>query len=254
MGIKENGQAITVFILMAMLLALGVTCCKKKGAEGLPAEEGTRAIEEGLIEFDGMVKMVQGKYIYIPKARGFDVVVYGELESGDTASLIDKEIRGKGQFSPERPSLLVAKTIDLKQPDGTWKNIFTATGEPLLDDYLDLKAREEFEVLKNLSYDKAEGWEGKERVKVFGKLEKKVIKEGEVEKETYSIVVLDEKNKQVGKILIDNFTDFGLYYIKKLRLFDTFWFYLKVKETVDIKERRKTRELFHADCLFAGLF
>ena len=49
-------------------------------------------------------------------------------------------------------------------------------------------------------------------------------------------------------------TDFANYYIHKLRLFDRFWVYLNVKDTVDAKVRRKTRELFHADVLFAGLY
>ncbi|MBU1338330.1 MAG: hypothetical protein KKD56_04595 [Acidobacteria bacterium] len=49
-------------------------------------------------------------------------------------------------------------------------------------------------------------------------------------------------------------TDFADYYIKKLRLFNEFWCYLNVKETVDWGTRRRTRELFHADLLFAGLF
>jgi hypothetical protein len=54
--------------------------------------------------------------------------------------------------------------------------------------------------------------------------------------------------------LVDNFTDFGNYYLKKLRLFDKFWFYMNVKETIDWSERRRTREMFHADVVFAGLF
>ena len=56
------------------------------------------------------------------------------------------------------------------------------------------------------------------------------------------------------KILVDNETDFARYYIKKLSLFKEFWFYLEVKTTVDVKVRRKSRELFHADVLFAGLY
>jgi len=39
-----------------------------------------------------------------------------------------------------------------------------------------------------------------------------------------------------------------------LRLFNRFWFYLDIKDTVDKKVRLKTKELFHADVLLAGLF
>ena len=72
--------------------------------------------------------------------------------------------------------------------------------------------------------------------------------------ETYTIVVLDEKGKEVGKIIVDGATDFAKYYITKLQLFDRFWVYLNIKDTVDAKVRRKTRELFHADLSFAGLY
>ena len=42
--------------------------------------------------------------------------------------------------------------------------------------------------------------------------------------------------------------------LEKLGHFDKFWFYLDVKETVDWSQRRRTREMFHADVIFAGLF
>jgi hypothetical protein len=69
-----------------------------------------------------------------------------------------------------------------------------------------------------------------------------------------TIIVTDEKGKEVGKILVDSTTEFANYYIQKLKLFDKFWFYIDIKETVDAKVRRKTRELFHADVIFAGLY
>ncbi|MEW5902504.1 MAG: hypothetical protein AB1715_13645, partial [Acidobacteriota bacterium] len=59
---------------------------------------------------------------------------------------------------------------------------------------------------------------------------------------------------EIGKVLVDGVSDFANYYIKKLRLFDRFWFYLNIKESVDVKVRRRTRELFHADVVFAGLY
>ncbi len=80
------------------------------------------------------------------------------------------------------------------------------------------------------------------------------VTEGEEEKEIFRIIVRDALDKEVGKIIVDNFTDFSQYYIKKLKFFDKLWFYFTVKDTVEWKVRRKTRELFHADVLFNGLF
>ncbi len=114
--------------------------------------------------------------------------------------------------------------------------------------------RQTLQVLKNIAFNKNEGWEGIERAKVYGKLEMETVTEGEEEKEIFRIIVLDEKDDEVGKIIIDNFTDFSQYYKKKLRFFDKLWFYFTVKDTVEWRVRRKTRELFHADVLFNGLF
>jgi hypothetical protein len=111
---------------------------------------------------------------------------------------------------------------------------------------MNIAQRDEFETLEKLQYDKAENWEGKGQVKIFGRIEST-----ETGKQ---IVLTDEKGKDVGMIIIDSVTDFADYYIKKLRLFNEFWCYLNVKETVDWGTRRRTHELFHADLLFAGLF
>jgi hypothetical protein len=124
--------------------------------------------------------------------------------------------------------------------------VFTRTEEVSLEDYLDTSTRGEFEILEDLSYDKKRVWEGKEKAKIYGRLEK--TNGDDV------IFVLDGEGKQVGKVLVDVFTDFGEYYHKKLRLFDKYWFYVNIKETVDWRERRRTREMFHADVMFAGLF
>jgi len=67
--------------------------------------------------------------------------------------------------------------------------------------------------------------------------------------------VSDDKGKEIGKILVDSTTDFAKYYIQKLKLFNNrLYFYLNIKDTVDVKVRRRTRELFHADIIFAGLY
>jgi len=155
-------------------------------------------------------------------------------------------MRGEGEISPERPSILIANTLEVKEEGGRWTDIFTRTEDVILEDFLDLSERGAFLAFENLSYDKKDVWEGKGKAKVFGRLEE--TNGGD------AIIVLDEEEKQLGKVLVDNFTDFGNYYLKKLRLFDKFWFYVNVKETVDWTERRRTREMFHADVVFAGLF
>ncbi len=174
------------------------------------------------------------------------------MDIGETQALVNNEIRGKGAFSPENPSILVADEIEIKEAEDVWRMVFTRSEEFAQDDYLDLKARDEFEVLANLSYDKKDGWEGKAKVKIYGRLLKRTEAGGG--EASYTIALLDDKGKEIGKILVDNITDFARYYVSKLRLFDRFWFYITVKETVDWSSRRRTRELFHADVHLAGLF
>ena len=82
------------------------------------------------------------------------------------------------------------------------------------------------------------------------RMDGRVEKEGDVSR----IVVFDNENKQIGKVIVDNFSDFGEYYLKKLNLFDSFWFYITIKDTVTWNVRRRSREMFHADVLFTGLF
>jgi hypothetical protein len=68
------------------------------------------------------------------------------------------------------------------------------------------------------------------------------------------ISIADDKGKEIGKVIVDGFTAYANYYVKKLRLFDTFWFYINIKDSVDKKVRPKTKELFHADVVFTGLY
>jgi hypothetical protein len=232
-------------VILGILLVSGSFVACQKAEEGVSEEEAA-AEQENLKTFEGTAKVVVGKYIFVPEARGFDIVLQGELVSGETESLVGKEIRGEGEISPERPSVLIANTLEVKEEGGTWQNVFTRTEEVSLEDYLDTSTRGEFEILEDLSYDKKRVWEGKEKAKIYGRLEK--TNGDDV------IFVLDGEGKQVGKVLVDVFTDFGEYYHKKLRLFDKYWFYVNIKETVDWRERRRTREMFHADVMFAGLF
>ncbi|MFP4082810.1 MAG: hypothetical protein ACLFVG_08645 [Candidatus Aminicenantes bacterium] len=252
---SEEKPLLLALGILAFLLVLGGNfACQK--AEEVAEEEGAVATREGMIEFEGTVKVAVGKYMYIPQVQGFDVVVQGPLETGGTGTLVGKEVRGTGKFSPERPSILVANTIEIKESEGQWRNIFTRSEEQeiVLDDYIGLAERDRFEELKGISYDKKRGWEGKEKVRIYGRLEQQSISEEEEEKKVSTITVLDEEGEEIGKILVDNISDFALYYVKKLSMFDRFWFYITVKETVPWSERRRTRELFHADVHFAGLY
>ena len=244
----ENGAKVSVkasrflgiTFLVCLLAVLGNMACQKT------EEEAGLAVEEGILPFEGMVKVTQGNYLYVPEAQGFDIVVQGLLNSGDLSTLIDKEVRGEGEFSPDVPSILVANTIEVKDETGEWSSVFTKTEDVVLDDYLDLRARDGFQVIQELAYNKNEGWEGLENVKVRGQL---VEIDG-----VYKIVVIDEEDQEIGKLLVDSISDFAQYYLKKLGIFDHFWFYVTVKDTVEWNIRRNSRELFHADILFAGLF
>jgi len=237
-------RVIGLTSLAFLLVAFAPLSCQR----GEEAETGgEEAVEqEGITTFEGTVKVVEGKYVFVPEARGFDIVIQGNLETGGMEALVDKQVRGEGEISSERPSILIANTLEIMEEGENWRNVFTRTEDVLLEDFLDLSARGEFEALEDLSYDKKDVWEGKEQVKVYGRLEK--TNGGD------AIAVLDEEGAEIGKVLVDSFTDFGDYYLKKLRLFDKFWFYMNVKETVDWSERRRTREMFHADVVFAGLF
>jgi len=230
-------------LIAFLLVAFGSVACQK--AE--QGEEGEEAgIQEGIMPFEGTVKAVVGKYVFLPEASGFDIVIQGNLDSGDIGDLVNKEIRGEGDISSDVPSILIVNTLEVKGDAGDWTNIYTRTEDLVLEDFLDLSDREEFVVLADLSYDKKDIWEQNVKAKVYGKLEKNDSGD--------NIVVFDDEGKEVGKVLVDSYTDFCQFYLGKLGHFDNFWFYLNVKETVDWTQRRRTREMFHADLVFAGLF
>lgn len=246
-SLKKITRVLFLSILTSLLVIAGTSACRRSVEEQLDTQEG-------IIPFEGVAKVGIGKYLFVPEVQGFDIVVQGQIDSGDAGALVDKEIRGSGEFSPDRPSILVANSIDVKESERNWRNVFTRSDEVVLDDYLDLKAREEFEVLSDLEYDKKDGWEGKEKGKVYGNLWKQTVTEGGEQKDVYRISVLNEENQEIGKILVDNISDAALFYVKKLRLFEKFWFYVTIKDTVVWRTRQRTSELFHADVLFSGLF
>ena len=237
-------RLLGMILLSFLLVIFGSVACKK--AEEGETEEEAPGIAEGIMPFEGSVKTVVGKYVFLPETSGFDIVIQGNLESGALEDLIGKKVRGEGDISPDTPSILLANTLEMMGESGDWTTIFTRTENPVIEDYLDLNDREAFVALADLSYDEKDIWEENKKAKVYGSLE--VNDEGD------RIAVFDEEGQEVGKILVDSYTDFCQFYLGKLGHFDKFWFYLNVKETVDWSQRRRTREMFHADVVFAGLF
>jgi hypothetical protein len=224
-----------IFILsLSVILAVAAAVAQEAATgEQAPAQQAVS-------EFEGIVKVGVGRYLYLPSAQGFDIV----LQGGDAAALAGKEVRVKGELMKDKASLLVADSLEVKE-GGAWRSAFTRSADVVLEDYVDPKDRDAYEVLKITSANNNQEWEGKTKARVFGKLD---------EGQSPFILLTDEKGKEIGKILVDETTDFTRYYLKKLRLFNKFWFYLNVKDTVDKKVRSKSKELFHADIVLAGLY
>ncbi len=235
--------------ILACFLALASVACQ----QGEEAAQQETELEAGVVEFEGTVKVVVGQYIYIPEARGFDIILKGDVQGG-AESLAGETVRGSGKVNSDIPTMLIADFIEI-QDNGTWTNVYTRTDESMIvEDYVTLSEREEYQQLTDLSYDKKDAWEGTEEAKIYGALEPAEEAE-EGEETTRTITVLDPEDKdEIGKVIVDNMTDFAKFYIQKLELFDEFWFYVNIKESVDWSVRRRTREMFHADVVFAGLF
>jgi len=243
-SLKKIGRIL--LSLGAIVLLVGTTACQKKAAETAKAN----AVQKPANEFEGTVKVAVGKYLYLPTAQGFDIVLQGY----DAGTLVGKDVRVKGELLPERPSIFRADSADMKDASGAYTNVYTRTADLTMNDYLDVKTREAYPVLTITGANKPEDWEGKGEGKILGQAEEATVKAGGTEQPVTYIVVSDDKGHEIGKIIVDKFSDFSKYYMKKLRLFDKFWFYLKIKDTVDRRDRLRTKELFHADVLSAGLF
>lgn len=259
---KNKREKIAVIIGLSLVAALfiisGSMSCKKAPpeteavSESAPAQEET-TMKEGLNEITGLVKIGYGNYFYLPSAQGFDIGFPGKIGNEDASILTGKEVRVKALFSRAMHSLLVAESIDVKEGEA-WNNVYAKPSEAKLEGYFDQERRQDYQTLKITNINKSEEWEGKGKGKLFGRFVSVPPAQGTNQKEKYAIIISDEKGKEVGKILIDQITNYAAYYVKKLRLFDKFWFYFDIKETVDKKVRAKTRELFHADVVFAGLY
>lgn len=242
-NILDKAPAFLGITFLAFFLVMGTVSC---GTTEESLGEESLAVKEGIIEFEGTVKVAVGRYVFIPEARGFDIILQGDIEGG-IEGLVGKEVKGEGEYSPEIPSILIANSLNEKDAGGEGMNIFTRSGDVMVPEWMTQLGRDEvFSSLVDLEYNKKEGWEGKEKAKVYGKLEQM--------EDVLNIVVLDDKDSETGRIIVDNMDDLADFYIKKLSLFDKFWFYMDVKETVEWNTRRRSRELFHADVLFAGLY
>jgi hypothetical protein len=242
-SVKKTG--IILLSLGLLFVFAGTTACQKKAAEQAAVQA-----QKPASEFEGTVKAGLGKYLYLDKAQGFDIITQGF----DAATLVGKDIRVKGELIPDKPSIFRADTIEAKDASGAYSSVYTRTQDLTVEDFIDVKARTSYPALTITGVNKPEEWENKGNVKVLGKILETTVKEGGADKPITYIVVSDEKSKEAGRIIVDKLSDYAKYYLKKLRLFDNFWFYLSVKDTVDKKIRPRTKELFHADVQFAGLF
>ena len=211
----------------------------QESAEGAAQEQTVAA---PATEFEGTATFGLGRYFYLPSAKGYDIYIQGNIQGQDATFLNGKDVRVKGSMFKDEPSVFIADSIEVKDAAGQYQTVFTRAEEPKLENHLHTQDRGEYVALALTKADKSEDWEGKTKAKVYGQLVGNTI------------VVADDKGKEIGKILVDSTTELATYYIQKLKLFSKFWFYLNVKETVDVKVRRKTRELFHADMIFAGLY
>jgi len=250
---RTKAAVVSVGVLAFLLIMAGGVACKKADETQTPAaaapaaQEGT-TLKEGLNDLSGTVKSALGKYFYISQHPGFDIVASGQVDTGDASILLDKEVKAKVIFNPATPAVLIAQNIELKEGESQYRSVFSSSDASIPADFLDQKARNEFAELKITNINKSEDWEGKGKGKVFGKLIPGAGGQGQ------AVSLADDKGKEIAKVIVDNMTEYARYYVKKLRLFDSFWFYLNIKDSVDKKLRAKNKEVFHADVVFAGLY
>jgi hypothetical protein len=226
---KKAGLLILALAIIAGLA--GTMACQKKAAE-TGAE-----VQKGVAEFEGTVRAALGRYMYLSTAQGFDIVLPGF----DAATLMGKTIKVKGNLLADHPPIFLADTVET----GPGQVAYTRSQEFQAEDFVEMKAREAVPALAITGVAKPEEWEGKGQGKVYGKLQK-----GDVN----VIVLSDDKGKEMAKIIVDSISTYSNYYIQKLRLFDKFWFYLTIKDSVDKKIRPRTKELFHAGVVGVGLY
>jgi len=225
---KRTGVILLGLAVLAGLA--GSVACQKK------AETQAAEVQKAVTDFEGVVRAGLGRYMYLSTAQGFDIILPGF----DAASVVGKTIRVKGNLLPDHPPIFLADSIE-----SGGQTTYTRSGEFQEEDFVEMRVRETVPALAITGLNKPEEWEGKGTGKVYGQLQK-----GDVN----YIVLSDDKGKELAKIVVDSVSIYSNYYIQKLRLFDKFWFYLKIKDSVDRKDRTKTKAIFHADVTGAGLF
>jgi hypothetical protein len=226
---KKTG--ILILSLAVLTAFFGTVACQKKA--GTPAAEAVKIVTE----FEGTVRAALGRYMYLSTAQGFDIVLPGF----DAATLLGKTVKVKGNLLVEHPPVFLADSVET----GPGQTVYTRTQDFQAEDFVEMKAREAVPALTITGIAKPEEWEGKGEGKVYGALQK-----GDVN----AIVLTDDKGKEQARIIVDSVSIYSNYYIQKLRLFDKFWFYLKIKDSVDKTIRLKTKQIFHADVFGAGLY
>jgi hypothetical protein len=226
---KRNG--ILILSLAILVAFAGTVACQKK------AETAVAEVQTAVTEFEGTVRAALGRYMYLSTASGFDIVLPGF----DAATLVGKTVKVKGNLLLDHPPVFLADSVETSPG----VSAYTRNQEFQAEDFVEMKVREAVPALKITGVAKAEEWEGKGTAKVYGKLVK-----GDVN----YIVLADEKGKDMAKIIVDSVSTYSNYYIQKLRLFDAFWFSLKIKDSVDAKTRTRSKEIFHADVVDVGLY
>lgn len=216
------------------------------------SQQASTSAQEQEKVFEGTVKTAVGKYIYMPEAKGLDIIIAGNVEGG-VENLIGKQVKISVSLLPDKANLAVANSIELK--DGTsYRSIYTRSVEPDYSDYFPPSARDQYVALNITAINKPDEWQGKTNVRVYGQLQTSEVKQGTTTVPVTHIVIQDKKGKEIARIIVNSITDYARFYISKLRLFDHFWFYLNVKDQVDKKVTAKTKEIFSADVVFCGLY
>ncbi|MBC7365086.1 MAG: hypothetical protein H5U07_11210 [Candidatus Aminicenantes bacterium] len=224
-------KGVISFVLVLGLIILGSTVFAQQ--EQQKAQTTTK-------DFEGTVKVALAKYIYMPETKGLDIILAGDVEGG-VESLVGKEVRVKASVLPDKPNLLLAESLEIKEGD-SYRQVYNRSVEPDFSDYFDQHTRDDYLALDISDLKKPESWKGETKVKVYGKLEDS------------HVVILDKNGKEVAKVVVDNISDYAKFYMKKLRLFDKFWFYLNVKEQMDRRTIARKKEIMKADVVFCGLF
>lgn len=238
MAFRKNG-------LLSLMVTVSVIMLASVVAFGQPAQPQTK-------DYEGVVKAAVGHYLYIPQAQGLDIFVAGTIPGG-LENLVGKEVRIKASPIADKANLILAESIEIKEGT-TYTSVYTRSAEPDYAGYLNPRDREEYVALNITNINKPEEWEGKAKVKVYGKLQTSRVKEGGQEKDVTHIVLTDRKGKEIGRVIVNGMSEYANFYLKKLRLFDKFWFYLDVTGQVDKRVRARTRELFSGNVVFCGLY